>query len=310
MMRPRVSTTLSTPTPGGGNDLRYQDEDDAHELGVEIRRRDKGAAPKAKRTRRDLLWGAEGPRPTSTTEFADPDMQMLYDRGYFERFVGELKGGKEATVFLVAKGEQRLAAKVYADLDVRTFRNDAVYWSGFYISDTRARKAMQSRSRTGKRVQHGIWVTREYHYLWRLHREGLPVPRPAVGPEPSAIDEAGSVVLMEFIGVGDVPAPRLSDVRLAREDADSAYAQTAAIFTRLTQLGLVHGDLSTYNLLWQDGKVWLIDVPQVVEIEASPAARELLARDARSIVTSFRRLGIDGDGDALLRAALSGAGRP
>ncbi|HZJ09624.1 MAG TPA: RIO1 family regulatory kinase/ATPase [Trueperaceae bacterium] len=283
--------------------MPYLDEEDALDEGVETRRKHKGAGPKVKRTRRDLLWAAGQPRPTSTTEFADADMQMLYDRGYFDRFVGELKGGKEATVFLVAKGEERLAAKVYADIDVRTFRNDAVYWSGFYVSDARARKAMQSRSRTGKRVQQGIWVTREYHYLWRLHREGLPVPRPAVGPEPSAIDEAGSVVLMEFVGDGDVPAPRLSDVRLAKPEAESAFAQTEALFTRLAQLGLVHGDLSTYNLLWHHGKVWLIDVPQMVEIEASRPALELLARDARSIVTSFRRLGVHGDGDGLVRAA-------
>src|SRR5690606_20217392 len=154
------------------------------------------------------------PRTTSTTQFADDDMQFLLDRGYFDSFVGELKGGKEATVFLVAKGEERMAAKVYSDIQARTFRHDAVYWSGFYIGDQRTGKAMRQRTSTGKRAQQAIWVAREYHYLWRLHQAGLPVPRPAVGPEVSAIAEAVSVVLMEFIGEGDDPAPRLSDVRL------------------------------------------------------------------------------------------------
>lgn len=285
--------------------MRFHDDEDAAEYGVEIRRKRPRKRPKLKRRRRDLLWREGQPRTTSTTEFVDEDMQMLFDRGYFDSFVGELKGGKEATVFLVANGEKYLAAKVYTDIDARTFRNDAVYWSGFYVGDVRARKAMQNHTKAGKRAQQGIWVGREYHYLWRLHREGIPVPLPAVGPEVSLIQEAGSVVLMEFIGDDDVPAPRLSDVRLPREEADSAYQQTVALFERLTELGLVHGDLSTYNLLWHHGKVWLIDVPQMVELESSGPALELLARDARSIVTSFRKLGVEGDSDALVRAALA-----
>lgn len=287
--------------------MRFHDEDDAAEYGVESRSKRQRRTPKLKRRRHDLLWDEDKPRATSTTEFADDDMQMLYDRGYFDRFVGELKGGKEATVFLVARGDERFAAKVYTDIEVRTFRNDAVYWSGFYIGDARVSKAMQKHTRAGKRAQQGIWVSREYHYLWKLHREGVPVPRPAVGPEASAIAEAGSVVLMEFLGEGDVPAPRLSDVKLPPEEAWSAYRQTGEIFSALTRLGLVHGDLSTYNLLWHEGKVWLIDVPQMVEIEVGRAAMELLERDARSVVTSFRRLGVQGDPDALVRAALASA---
>lgn len=282
--------------------MRFHDEDDA-DLGAEARRKRRRQRPKLKRKRQDLLWDEGQERTTSTTEFVDADMQMLYDRGYFDRFIGEVKGGKEATVFLVARGEERLAAKVYTDIEVRTFRNDAVYWSGFYVSDARARKAMERHTKAGKRVQQGLWVTREYHYLWRLHAAGVAVPRPAVGPEPSAIAEAGSVVLMEFIGDGDLPAPRLSDVRLPKGEAREAFQQSAEILARLTRLGLVHGDLSTYNLLWHEGRVWLIDVPQMVELESSRPAVELLRRDARSLVTSFRRLGVDADAEALVHGA-------
>lgn len=287
--------------------MRFHDDDDAAYYGVETRNKRGRRAPKLKRRRHDLLWNEGEPRTTSTTEFADPDMQFLYDRGYFDGFIGELKGGKEATVFLVANGEERLAAKVYSDIEVRTFRNDAVYWTGFHSGDARTDKAMQQRTAAGKRAQQALWVQREYHYLWRLHRAGLPVPKPAVGPEASAIAEAGSVVLMEFIGDGDVPAPRLSDLRLPPAEAADAYRQTCEIFVALGRLGLVHGDLSTYNLLWHDGVVRLIDVPQVVELEVGRAARELLERDARSIVTSFRKHRIEGDAAGLARAGLARA---
>src|SRR5690606_22702176 len=155
--------------------LRYLDEDDAATYGVELKKKER-RAPKLKRRRHDLLWNDAKTPTTSTTVFADADMQNLLDRGYFDRFVGEVKGGKEATVFLVARGEERLAAKVYSDIEARTFRNDAVYWSGFYIGDQRTGKAMRQRTSTGKRAQQAIWVAREYHYLWRLHQAGLPVP--------------------------------------------------------------------------------------------------------------------------------------
>jgi len=279
----------------------FVNEDEYSDFDVAPRRRGSRSKPKAKRTRRDLLWDPTEPRPTSTTEFADPDMQSLYDRGYFDSFIGELKGGKEATVFLVGRGEERFAAKVYTDIAVRTFRNDDVYWSGFYIGDVRTAKAMRKHSSAGQRARQAIWVDREYHYLWRLFTAGLPVPKPAIGPGPSDLAEAGSVVLMEFVGDADVPAPRLSDVRLDVEAAQEAFRQSVDLARRLASLGLVHGDLSTYNLLWHEERVWLIDVPQVVELSVGRAAEELVWRDAQSLVTSFRRLGVNADAGELGR---------
>jgi RIO kinase 1 len=283
----------------------FVNEDDFGDNDAAPRRRTSKAKPKAKRTRRDLLWDPANPRPTSTTEFLDPDMQSLYDRGYFDTFIGELKGGKEATVFLVGRGDERFAAKVYTDIAVRTFRNDDVYWSGFYVADARISKAMKQHSARGQRARQGIWVNREYHYLWRLFEAGLPVPRPAIGPGPSDLAEAGSVVLMEFIGAGDVPASRLSDVRLEPDAAKEAYSQSVELARSLSRLGLVHGDLSTYNLLWHRERVWLIDVPQVVELSVGRAAVELVQRDAGSLVTSFRRLGVQADAHELARDLLA-----
>lgn len=219
-----------------------------------------------------------------------------------------MKGGKEATVYLVTRGEERLAAKVYADLESRSFRNDTGYWAGVYIADQRVAKAMKQRSRVGQAAQQAIWVAREYANLWRLVEASLPVPRPAVGPAVSECAEAGGVVLMEFVGTGDTPAPRLSDVRLTPAKAESAYRQSVDLLLKLARLGLVHGDFSTYNLLWHDSRAVLIDVPQMLEAEsAGRQARELLERDVASLVTSFRRHGVEGDAATLRREVLRAA---
>ena len=288
--------------------MPYLKDEDISHWDLERPRRTDRRKPKANRTRRDLLLAPNEERLTSTSEFSDPGMQSLYDRGYFDSFIGELKGGKEATVFLVGLGEQRLAAKVYTDLAVRGFRNDAVYWSDFYIGDARVKKAMQQHSRAGQKAQQEVWVLREYFHLWRLHQAGLKVPKPAVGPEVSAYGDAGAVVLMQFIGEGDLPAPRLSDIKLAADEAKEAFNQTVELLAALTRLGVVHGDLSTYNLLWHEGEVWLIDLPQMVDLKASRVGPELLGRDIKSLATSFRRLGVFA-AEAVLQRAVAAARR-
>ena len=296
--------------------MHRHDEDDGADFGVRTKARRAGGASKGRGRKRaplkrgsvsEIVWG-EDERPTTTTAFADPDMQRLYDRGYFDTLVGQLRGGKEATVYVVRRGEESLAAKLYTDITLRSFRNDAGYWDGYWVGDARVAKAMRHGTRAGHAAKQGIWTFREYQTLWRLLDAGLPVPRPAVGPDVSDIAEAGSVVLMQLVGDGDEPAPRLSDLRLAPDEARAAWEQATAIFLRLAELGLAHGDLSTYNLLWHDGRVWLIDVPQTVEVPAARDGLSLLRRDLASLATSFRRLGVHADTDELERRA-SGAAR-
>lgn len=239
---------------------------------------------------RDLLAQPSQDKGGEQPVFAEPGMEHLRQRGYFDTLLGLVKGGKEATVYLVARGEERFAAKVYADHESRAFRNDRAYWAGVHIDDKRVERALRQRTRRGQAAAQGMWVMREYANLWRLSRAGLPVPRPAVGPDVSDMLEAGAVVLMEFIGEGDVPAPRLADVKLSQEEARDAYQQSAALLLQLARMGLVHGDFSTYNLLWHAGKVVMIDVPQMLTSRtAGQAARDLLARDVASLISSFRR---------------------
>ncbi len=277
-------------------------EDDGALEGAYLKDRARRSLAKTKRRedrikkrdrQRDLVWDeSDAPRPTTETVFSDPDLQELYERGYLTELGSPLRGGKEARVHVAKRGEEWLVAKLYKDRTLRSFKDDAGYWSGFYVGDARTARAMRKGTHAGNAAKQSIWVLREYITLWRLHEMGLPVPRPAVGPEMSELHTSGSVVLMQLIGDGGEPAPRLSDVRLAADEARSAFDQSFGILVELARAGLVHGDFSTYNLLWHEGRVWLIDVPQTVEASASPEALGLLRRDLASLLTSFRRLGV------------------
>jgi len=284
---------------------RRPDKDEAGAgFGVTVRARDlpvKAEVRRARRKPRAKRQAAElvSPGADGAQQFTDQDLRRLHSRGYFDEFVGLIKGGKEATVFLVRRGETRLAAKVYADIEARSFRNDAPYWEALKFEDERLARAIKRKSRAGRKAQVALWVMREYANLWRLHEAGVRVPVPALPAEPSAWAAAGSVVLMEFVGVGDEPAERLADVRLAPEEAQAAYEQAADLVVRLAALGVVHGDLSTYNLLWHSGEIVLIDLPQLMDVRVGHAARELLDRDLASLTSSFSALGATVDEGAL-----------
>lgn len=140
--------------------------------------------------------------------------------------------------------------------------------------------------------------------LWDLQRAGVPVPKPMIGPEVFDIRRAGRVVLMELIGDHEVPAPSLSDVRLEPGPAHGAFEQSVNITERLSALGRAHGDLSTFKLLWWQGQVILIDLPQVVMEDENPNYGEFLQRDAMTLCKSFRKLGVNTDPSEVLARLL------
>ena len=225
-------------------------------------------------------------------KFADDSLQALYERGYISDVVGELKSGKEATVYTVSSPVGLAAAKVYSDMAVRSFKDDQIYRQGRFIGDARVKKAIERRSKTGLEAQQALWIFHEYSELWVLFEAGIPVPKPLVGPGADDMAQAGRVVLMDYIGDENAPAPRLSDVRLDAKEAQSAWTQSLDIMLRLLKLGRVHGDFSTFNLLWWDAQVILIDLPQMVKIEENRQAAEILEQDVNSLCKSFKRHGI------------------
>lgn len=254
--------------------------------------------PKGRRSVHELY---REPEPgSSLPTFSDPELQTLFERNYLSRILGELKSGKEATVYLAENHDGLVAAKIYRDQAVRSFKNDQPYRQGRFIGDARTEKAIRQRSKRGLGAQQALWIAHEYQQLWELYQAGLPVPKPLVGPGPDDIGMAGRVVLMSFIGDEHGAAPRLSDLRLNLAEAQAAWRQSVALLARLLALGKVHGDFSAYNLLWWRGEAVLIDFPQVVSLKENPQAGSLLERDVRSLCSSFRRHGIDADPEAVL----------
>jgi RIO kinase 1 len=228
--------------------------------------------------------------------FKEQSLQELHERGLLERLVCQLKSGKEATVYLGYSEQGPVAVKLYMDLHVRSFRNDDVYRQGRFIGDARLQRAIDGRSRRGMAAQESLWVEEEFRQLHALYDAGVHVPKP--------LGHAGRAIIMEFIGAGEEPAPRLSDIRLAEDDAREAFDQAVDNLRRIVRSGRVHGDYSTYNLLWHQRRVVVIDLPQVVDIAANTNAAALLRRDVESLCRSFRRLGVRRDAGALWKVVV------
>ncbi|MEX2541484.1 MAG: RIO1 family regulatory kinase/ATPase [Trueperaceae bacterium] len=262
--------------------------------------------PKRGRQRSELVGtGEAGDR----SDFADAGLSALHAQGALVSLGRQVRGGKEATVYRAEGPEGPLAAKVYSDDEVRGFQADKAYLEGRRVSDRRVRKMLGDARRRGLSPRLAHWVFHEYVMLWRLFEAGFTVPRPAVGPEADRLVAAGRVVLMEWIG-DDEPAPRLADTQLDPAEAEAAWAQSRGLLLDLLKEGLVHGDLSTFNLLWWREGIVLIDLPQTVEFERNQHAAELLERDARSLCSSFRSFGIQQDPVQLLLDVRLAAGLP
>jgi RIO kinase 1 len=220
--------------------------------------------------------------------------------------LGILKTGKEADVFLLERGVPAtdrkciLAAKRYRDSEHRMFHRDAGYLEGRRVRATRVNRAMSARTSFGREAIAGQWAVAEFTALCRLYEKGVPVPYP--------VQILGTEVLLEFIGSpdGSTAAPRLAQLRQDTADLLDLWQQLVAALSTMARGGWAHGDLSAYNLLVHDGRLVVIDLPQIVDVIANPRGPEFLDRDARNVATWFRQHGVsEADGDelaALLRA--------
>lgn len=257
-----------------------------------------------RRRQRDMvLPGAD----VETTD-ADPVLLNLHKLGYISELLGELKSGKEATVYLARGPRGLIALKIYRDLEARSFKKDGLYQAGRTVTDDRMARAIKNRTAAGVKAQQAMWTGAEYAMLWRLWLAGLNVPEPLVGPGVKACAATSPAVLMRFIGDEDEAAPRLSEAVLTPEEATVAWNGALDGMAALLRLGLVHGDYSTYNLLWWEETVMIIDFPQVSDRE-NPNFQTLLERDAESLSRSFLRHGVRVSGEATLREVQKRAGQ-
>jgi RIO kinase 1 len=229
---------------------------------------------------------------------------LVTDLAAVDSELGILKTGKEADVYLIRRhvpGTDKsclLAAKRYRDAEHRLFHRDAGYLEGRRVRESRVNRATASRSAFGKQMIAGQWANAEFSALGRLHGARVPVPYP--------VQVTGTEVLLEFIGDADgTAAPRLAETRPDDKLLASLWDQFTVALDTLARHGLAHGDLSPYNLLVHQGRLVLIDLPQVVDVIAHPTGRDFLARDARNVATWFAARGLPAaDPDALaLRAA-------
>jgi len=221
---------------------------------------------------------------------AEMERKMLLEvfSAHVESVEGKINDGKEATVYLCrAKpglGAGWYAAKVYRARRFRGFANNADYTDTGRIRDRRMAKAIRKGTRTGRRTSQRLWVDREWAALTALHEAGASVPAP--------IDHGPDAVLMEFVGDDGEPAPMLTHVRLDGEAAGLAYRSLKRDVALLLDCGLVHGDLSAYNVLYHAGVPRLIDLPQAVSLDDALDVWTLFHRDMENLGDYFRRQGL------------------
>ncbi|WP_437488945.1 PA4780 family RIO1-like protein kinase [Sorangium sp. So ce1014] len=210
-------------------------------------------------------------------------LTSLVDEGLIDEVVRPLMSGKEAVVFLVRSGGELRVAKVYKEAQNRSFKNRAAYTEGRKVRNSRDQRAMDKRSRHGRAQDEAAWRSTEVDMIYRLRSAGVRVPTPY-----QAID---GVFVMELVADADgSPAPRLAETSLDRDQAMWVYHRLIGEVVRMLCAGVVHGDLSDFNVLMSaDGPV-IIDFPQSVDAASNQNARKLLLRDVDNLhrfVTRF-----------------------
>jgi RIO kinase 1 len=209
-------------------------------------------------------------------------LQPLIDDGVIDAVVRPLKSGKEASVYVVRTGDEVLCAKVYKDMAQHSFQARVQYQEGRKVRGSRQARAIGKASKFGRREQETAWKNTEVDALHQLSDAGIRVPTPR--------GFFHGVLLMELITDADgFSAPRLGDVELSPEDARRFHALLIGDVVRMLALGLIHGDLSEYNVLVDaDGPV-IIDLPQVVSAAGNNAARSMLLRDVHNLRDTLGR---------------------
>ncbi|HBM84231.1 MAG TPA: serine protein kinase RIO [Halieaceae bacterium] len=209
-----------------------------------------------------------------------PRLQPLVEDGLIDEVLFPLMSGKEADIFVVRSGTRTRCAKVYKEAYKRSFKKAAAYTEGRKVRNTRRARAMEKGSRYGRKQQEETWQNAEVDALYRLDRADVRVPEPY-----GCYD---GVLLMELVTdeAGDV-APRLADVMMSEEQALEDYAQVLRYIVRMLCAGLIHGDLSEFNILVDpDGPV-IIDLPQAVDASANNNARAMLLRDVQRVTDYY-----------------------
>jgi RIO kinase 1 len=210
------------------------------------------------------------------------ELEELIEDGLVDEVVNRLLSGKEADVYVVRCGDELRCAKVYKDLERRSFKQAAKYREGRKVRNTRGNRAMEKGTRFGRKQTEQSWHNAEVEALKKLAEAGVRVPTPYF-----CLD---GVLLMELItnAEGEV-APRLCEVSLTNDQALQDHATMMQEIIRMLCVGLVHGDLSEFNVLQDAHGPVIIDLPQAVNAAANRNAQEMLERDVNNITRYYAR---------------------
>ena len=223
---------------------------------------------------------------------APPRLQSLIEEGLIDTVVRQLMSGKEAMVFVVRSGEQTLCAKIYKEANNRSFRQAVDYTENRKVKNSRSARAMAKGSKFGRQEQEAAWQSAEVDALYRLAAAGVRVPQP--------YNFHDGVLLMELVTDADGDAaPRLNDVAFTSEQALRHHATLIAEVVRMLCAGVVHGDLSEFNILLAHtpgvegaegvAEPVIIDLPQAVDAAGNNPAQRMLLRDVADLRDFFGR---------------------
>ncbi len=229
----------------------------------------------------------------------------FYEDHYIADVLRQVKGGKEATVYCCLAHPrmhmQHIAAKVYRPKIFRTLKNDAEYRQGRTMKDEenqvmrgrREKLAIKKKSDYGQGLMHNAWLANEYQFLLALSAAGADVPKP--------IAQGYNTILMEYLGDASVPAPMLNTVDLADDEARELFDRVMHNAELFLQHNCVHADLSAFNILYWEGDIRIIDLPQAVNPYVNPKAFQMFERDITRVGQYFARYGIDANPHLLAR---------
>ncbi|TEW46464.1 PA4780 family RIO1-like protein kinase [Psychromonas algicola] len=203
-------------------------------------------------------------------------IQPLVDDGIVDKVLRQLMSGKEATVYVVQCGDEVRCAKVYKEASKRSFKNAVLYNEGRKVRNGRSARAMQKGSKFGREQQEEIWQNTEVDTLYKFADAGIRVPTP--------YGCFGGVLVMELITDAEgFAAPRLNDVTMDEDKALTDHAKMMDYVVRMLSVGVIHGDLSEFNVLVDEHGPVIIDLPQAVDAAGNNNAKDMLLRDVNNM---------------------------